>query len=188
MPYYQRPAKFSKPSIPPYPDPIQINQFGGIDLSADPTQIADNRSPEMYNYQLDTKGKLQRFFGYTQLCDTEDATHNIRMISRNPVSDEWVIACYDKLYTFVDGENHCDELYSGISNTGKIRCFIMNDKQFFMDGTHYLYYDGVNSVANVSSIAYVPTLTLGRPPSGGGTFHEDFNLLGAGFKDSFTAP
>jgi hypothetical protein len=54
-----------------------------------------------------------------------------------------------------------------------------------MDGTTFVQYDGT-TVSTVVSNAYVPTLTLGRDPTGGGTAFEDFNLLGAGFKDSFS--
>jgi hypothetical protein len=69
----------------------------------------------------------------------------------------------------------------------KATIFYFNSKTYILDGTNYLQYDGT-SLIDVSTIAYVPTLTLGRAPTGGGTANENFNLLGAGFIDSFTSP
>lgn len=55
---------------------------------------------------------------------------------------------------------------------------------YFLNGTDYFSYDGVQC-QNV--VPYIPTLAISKPPDGGGTTFEDFNLLGAGFKDSFSA-
>lgn len=47
---------------------------------------------------------------------------------------------------------------------------------YINDGANYLFYDGTE-VKNVSEIAYVPTTTIGRKPSGGGERLEDVNVL-----------
>ncbi|WP_141431413.1 hypothetical protein [Bacillus sp. 03113] len=62
--------------------------------------------------------------------------------------------------------------------------FSFNDKCYFIDGSKYLVYDG-NTIAEVTP--YVPTLFISKPPAGGGTAYEDFNLLGSKFKDSFSS-
>jgi hypothetical protein len=74
------------------------------------------------------------------------------------------------------------ELYTGLANS-KSSFFIVNDKCYIMDGTNYLVYDG-ETVKEVEP--YIPTLAISKEPDGGGTAYEDFNLLGAGFKDSFS--
>jgi hypothetical protein len=74
-------------------------------------------------------------------------------------------------------------LYEGLS-TEKTSFFTMNDKVYIMDGTNYLVYDG-EEVKEVEP--YVPKLFISKEPSGGGTVLEDFNLLGTGFKDSFSS-
>lgn len=52
--------------------------------------------------------------------------------------------------------------------------FVYNGKFYFMNADHYIEYDGKN-VKDV--VGYVPTTTIGRRPSGGGTKHEDVNML-----------
>lgn len=52
-----------------------------------------------------------------------------------------------------------------------------------MDGASLLVYDGVNVT---QPTPYIPTLTVSNEPLGGGTPYEDFNLIGKGFKESFS--
>jgi hypothetical protein len=61
--------------------------------------------------------------------------------------------------------------------------FVVNDKCYIIDGVSYKVYDGttMNDVT-----PYVPTIQMSKPPAGGGTAYEDFNLLGNKFKDSFS--
>ena len=47
---------------------------------------------------------------------------------------------------------------------------------YINDGANYLYYDGT-TIASVSTIAYIPTTTIGRAPSGGGERLHDVNVL-----------
>lgn len=64
-------------------------------------------------------------------------------------------------------------LYSGLRRSPS-RGFQYGSRWYFMDGEHYLCReeDTVRPVAG-----YVPTTSIGRRPSGGGTLHEDVNLL-----------
>ena len=65
------------------------------------------------------------------------------------------------------------ELYEGL-NPRKSQAFIYNNIWYFKDGIHYLQFDGVN-IGRVEG--YVPTTSIGRKPAGGGTIHEDVNML-----------
>lgn len=60
--------------------------------------------------------------------------------------------------------------------------FVFEDIFYIKDGTNYLQYDG-KSVAAVSG--YVPTTTIARNPMGGGTPHEEVNMLSDRRKNSF---
>jgi len=64
-------------------------------------------------------------------------------------------------------------LYAGLLPK-RSRGFLYGNVWYFMDGAHYLYRDG-DTVREVEG--YVPTTSIGRRPSGGGTVHEDVNLL-----------
>lgn len=52
--------------------------------------------------------------------------------------------------------------------------FIYEDVWYFKDGKHYLQYDGT-TIKDVEG--YVPTTSIARKPSGGGTIYEDVNML-----------
>lgn len=52
--------------------------------------------------------------------------------------------------------------------------FIYEDIWYFKDGKHYLQYDGT-TIKEVEG--YIPTTSIARKPSGGGTMYEDINML-----------
>ena len=62
--------------------------------------------------------------------------------------------------------------------------FIYEDIWYFKDGLHYLQYDGT-TIKEVEG--YVPTTSIGRKPAGGGTPHEDINMLTGRRKNTFLA-
>lgn len=76
-----------------------------------------------------------------------------------------------KLYRIADGEK--TELYAGL-NPRKSDAFIYNNIWYFKDGINYLEYDG-ETIKEV--VGYIPTTSIGRRPAGGGTQHEDVNML-----------
>lgn len=76
-----------------------------------------------------------------------------------------------------------NELFSGLSGEST-SFFYMNGKCYIMDGANFLVYDGVE-VKPVTP--YVPKISISKDPAGGGVSFEDFNLLGKGFQDSFSA-
>lgn len=76
-----------------------------------------------------------------------------------------------KLYKIENGEK--TELYNGL-NAARSDSFIYNNTWYFKDGLNYLRYDG-ETVKEVEG--YIPTTSIARKPAGGGTAHEDVNLL-----------
>jgi hypothetical protein len=62
--------------------------------------------------------------------------------------------------------------------------FVYNDIFYYLGGGYYIQYDGV-TVKDV--VGYVPTTSIGRRPSGGGTIHEDVNMLSPYRINSFLA-
>lgn len=75
------------------------------------------------------------------------------------------------LYKIADGERTV--IHSSL-NKAKSNSFIYNNLWYFKDGVNYLQYDGT-IIKEVEG--YVPTTTIARKPSGGGTQYEDINLL-----------
>lgn len=85
--------------------------------------------------------------------------------------DNLLVHSGDKLYKVEAGEK--TELFSGLAASVS-DAFIYEGLWYFKDGKHYLQYDGT-SVSEV--VGYVPTTSIGRKPAGGGSIHEDVNLL-----------
>ena len=75
-----------------------------------------------------------------------------------------------------------DEFYTGLSNND-IHGFSYSDKFYIQDGSKYLVYDG-DVVTEV--VGYIPVVSIGTNPEGGGTPFEQLNLLSSGFKTRFT--
>ena len=57
-----------------------------------------------------------------------------------------------------------------------------NEKLYIFDGANMYVYNGT---AFVYETAYVPTILIGRSPTGGGTLYEEVNLLGDWMKVLF---
>lgn len=70
-------------------------------------------------------------------------------------------------------------------NPSQSNAFIFNDIWYFKDGVNYIRYDGELFLDVDEWEAYIPTTTIGRKPSGGGTKHEDVNMLTGKRKNSF---
>lgn len=75
------------------------------------------------------------------------------------------------LYKFANGEK--TTLYTDL-NEAESNSFIFENLWYFKDGKHYLQYDGT-TIKEVEG--YVPTTSIGRKPSGGGSTYEDVNML-----------
>ena len=84
---------------------------------------------------------------------------------------EMLVHSGTKLYKVKDGAKTV--LYSGL-NAVVSNGFIYENIWYFKDGIHYLQYDG-NTIKDV--VGYIPTTSIGRKPSGGGSIYEDVNML-----------
>ena len=62
--------------------------------------------------------------------------------------------------------------------------FVFDDIFYIKDGVNYLKYDG-KTASKV--VGYVPTTSIARKPMGGGTQHEEVNMLSDRRKNSFLA-
>lgn len=83
------------------------------------------------------------------------------------------------LYRVVNGAKTV--LYDDLSEAPS-QSFTYENKWYFKDGKHYLVYDG-SSVKEV--VGYVPTTSIARKPSGGGSIYEDVNMLSSRRKNTF---
>ena len=94
---------------------------------------------------------------------------------------------------FLDGNIGNQLIYTGMAEHRSVS-FQLNQKLVILDGSNIYIYDGQQvkplstTLSNgyyYSDIAYVPTLTISKSPTGGGTDYEPLNLLQPAFIEQF---
>lgn len=183
-----------------------IEKFGGLNKSVVASQIAYNESPDCLNAVVDRDGNIQGRTGYDQVFTTALESEpwatavwatdqweghpndtGIRLLGvyrRDNGEDERLLIHEGSIFKWDDTGN--TKIYDLLADNPDNYMIQVENFMYFGDGTNYVKYDGT-TFSTVESSAYIPTITLGRAPSGGGTSNEDLNLISAGFKDSFSA-
>lgn len=147
---------------------MNVSSFKGIDLTNAPANVAAGRSPNAPNMIRDVPGKVRKRMGYTTV-----ASYTGRVNGRYDLNGTELLHVADKLYA--DGV----QIYSGMKDDRSSGVQI-NGKIYIFDGLKALAYgefDGANTVKMLLDIAHVPTVVIGREPTGGGTDYEPINLL-----------
>ena len=154
--------------------------FRGCDFRGDEVDIL--RSPNCLNVWKDYKD-IECIRTRPEMELLEAFTDTIWGIYFYKLSntDMMIVHSGTKLYKVVNGEK--TELYSDVNNA-KSDSFIYNNYWYFKDGKNYLQYDG-NEIKEV--VGYTPTTSIARKPAGGGTIHEDVNLLSGKRINTFLA-
>ena len=167
--------------------------FTGVDFLNEPSLVGIQRSPDAKNvwknYQ-DNKGlAIETRPGITKIAQFDNARiYGLYVLK----SDKALVHCGTKLYlwsNFPDepvttGDNITLTLLYSSMNTAR-SVFNQYPKSeddqrreyiYINDGINYLYYYN-GAIHPVSNIAYIPTTTIGRSPSGGGELLEAVNVL-----------
>lgn len=160
--------------------PRVYSNFRGVDFRGEEINLV--RSPDALNVWKDyketdsirTRPKLSHLYG------TDNVVYGIFFYEIGSTK-MCLVHAGTILYKIVNGV--WAELYTDL-NTSKSDAFIFNNVWYFKDGKHYLQYDGV-TIKEVEG--YVPTTTIARKPSGGGTLYEDVNMLTDRRKNTFLA-
>lgn len=184
MPYKQIPIP---QTIDPEPLDWRLTAInGGVVYTDLPQKMLDNQSNEMLNLY------------YKERILTKRPGQSYLTASQGDFS---VLSIFDKKYKgfliFAAGTKmfKCDlttgavtEIYTGLTaNKGVF--FVFKDKTgadilYYKNGAQYVQYNG--TTAN-PVVGYIPTVIIGRAPTGGGTPLEQYNRIQAGFKNSFSA-
>src|SRR5690242_3037400 len=177
-----------RPQMLPVPPAHPKNELrldtidGGLSLKYDPTQLRDNQSPLMQNMTADDRGTLNKRDGQDYVYDTSLGSGTVNGAYGRLFNAFRVFAWGTNLYK-QSGTSAPTSIKSGLANSkGSFLAF--NDKLSYINGTDCIVIDSSLAAADVAP--YVPTLLVSTTPAGGGTAFEQFNLLGAGFKTSFS--
>jgi hypothetical protein len=172
----------------PAPDPVlelplgTVIPFGGLNLRDVEMKIGDGQSPSMQNVTLDDRGAITKRRGQTYVMASSLGSGKINGMYKDLFYGKIVYAWGTALYTYDETTGINTSIATGLTNA-KGGFFTFNDVLYYKNGTDFKAITSAFSVGNV--VGYIPTLTIGRAPTGGGTAYEQFNLIQPGFKDSF---
>ena len=149
--------------------------FKGIDL-LNPAPLVDySRSPDCLNvwksYDTTEANIIETRPGYEAVQNFENKINGIFLYTGNKL----IVHAGTTLYKGSLSGQTRDVLFTGM-NDAESQMYMFGNDLYINDGANYLKYDGT-TVTRVEDSAYVPTTSIGRAPSGGGTFYEDVNLL-----------
>jgi hypothetical protein len=154
--------------------------FRGVDFRGEEINLV--RSPDSVNVWKDYK-ETESIRTRPAMALKEAFTEPIYglFFYKAGTADMMLVHSGTKLYKVVDGEK--TEMFTGL-NTARSESFIYNGTWYLKDGKNYIQYDGQTMKAVEG---YVPTTSIARKPSGGGTAHEDVNMLTGKRKNTFLA-
>lgn len=156
-----------------------IDEFLGVDFTNSSAAIDIRRSPNGQNMIRSVPGKVRKSLGWTtQKTYTDEKINGCHFLRGE---SGYLIHAGTKLY-FGD-----TVIYSGM-NDARSMSWEFNKKLYIVDGKAMIVVQKSGqsyTAASVSASAYIPTLTISKDPSGGGTAYEDLNLLQPGFTESF---
>lgn len=150
--------------------PRIYSNFRGVDFRGEEINLV--RSPDSLNVWKD--------YRETESIRTRPGLKKEETFS-NPVQHidifkgQWLVQAWKTLYVHKPNETpDWEAIYPRELDDRKGNSFVFEDKWYYLDGEHYIVYDGTTA-KDVEG--YIPTTTIGRKPSGGGTPYEDVNML-----------
>lgn len=169
---------------PKTPSELRLDSIqGGLSLKYDSTQITDSQSPLMQNITADDRGTLSKRDGQANVYTTSLGAGAVNGAYKYEFHGNKIFSWGTQLYR-QDNNAQPVSIMTGLSNT-KGTFYSFNDNLYYMNTVDFVVISSVLVASRV--VGYVPTLAISVPPAGGGTPFEQFNLLSAGFKVSFSA-
>ena len=156
-----------------------VDEFLGVDFTNSSAAIDIRRTANGQNMIRSVPGKVRKSMGWTtQKTYTEEKINGCHFLRGE---ETYLIHAGTKLY------NGNTVVYSGL-NDERSMSWEFDKKLYIVDGKKMIVVSkngSTYSALTVDSVAYIPTLTISKDPSGGGTAYEDLNLLQPGFTESF---
>lgn len=154
--------------------------FRGVDFSNRKDEIALTRSPDALNvwknYKSNNGKCIETRPDIELLEEYSDAVFGLFFYEVNGTKQR-IVHSGTKLY------KDKQVIYNKMAEN-KSTFMVANNILYIVDGKQYLRYNGTE-IKEVEG--YIPTTSISRAPSGGGTLYEDINLLNPVRKNSFCA-
>lgn len=156
--------------------------FLGVDFTNNLEATDMRRSPNAVNMIRETPGKNKKRGGFATMYTFPGEINGIHLFESSGVK-KLLIHSGTELY--IREGNGYTSIYNKM-NDARSMSTVLNGKLIIIDGKAMLSYDG-ETLLSMSSIAYIPTIVIGRSPSGGGKLHEPINMIGDKRIEKFTA-
>lgn len=175
---------------------IVIKNFLGVDFTSAETETDARRSPSSVNMISNLSGRPELRTGYDLIIDTEhdiDKTQYSEHLGKvkgiHFHADKMILHSGNMYIAYVEDEvtkiyRFDNAVFVLGKNSDNSSSFFMNGCTYLLDGTRYVSYDG-DVFSEVEG--FIPTTSIGRKPSGGGTSLEAVNMLTMKRINSFTA-
>jgi hypothetical protein len=163
----------------------KFDQFRGADFSADPTRVADFRSPFCQNLISDLAGFPEKRPGWRTLHKIPQPVNGLFYCVFKSGTGLFIEHGGTKLYSW-SADSEPAEIYSAMNNS-RSAAFAHDNKLYILDEAQYLCVYETESgltVSRVADSAFIPTTVIGSPGAGGGTPFEAVNLLTGRRKNS----
>jgi hypothetical protein len=169
------PRRAQAPEIPEW-ELAEIS--GGINYEDQEYKLADDQSPYAKNVWYNNR-ILSKRWGFKNTNTTP--LEAILAAYPRLFLGYFIIAAGTKLYKYDPAVGTASQLITGLT-AQKGFFFQYGNVLYYINGAQYVQWDGAGCAAVTP---YIPTVVINRPPTGGGTVNEDYNRVGAGFKNSF---
>lgn len=176
------------------PDPIDIDQWLGINESVGKTEIKVNEWISGFNVRVTKNMNPQKRPGSQRFIDFE-AAGNVQGLWEGTIDGKNImLICWNgKIYQRDMSISLDNTLVSELITIGavtiigsitdlKTDIFWMQGLIFFKNGVDFKQYDGTTYQ---DAVPYEPTVAINSPPLGGGTLFEEVNLLTGAKKQTY---
>lgn len=167
----------------------EIKQLLGCDLTEKSANVDSRRSPECPNMIRESVGNVRKRTGKHTVKSYPYRVNGVHFFS-DTTGGKKLIHAGANIYLDGGTEDVEDDtvLYTE-ANDGFSHAVQLNKLLLIVDGKKALLFGKHNgtdyTIVTAESKAYVPTVTIGRAPTGGGTVYDPVNLIGSGRTDSF---
>ena len=165
-------ARFSVPKSP-VRNMLVIENFMGVDFTNAPSSVSQYQMTVCENMIREVPGKMRKCMGWHKVKSYVGRVNGFHKFSAN----DGITHAGTHLYW------HDDCIYFNMADA-RSRSWKCGEKLVIADGSELILFDGTNAYP-ASENAYVPTITISKQPSGGGTSYEDLNLIQPGFTELF---
>ncbi len=153
-------------------------KFVGVDFHNSPENVESKRSPWCVNMIRDKNGSVRKRMGYEKIRSFDGKINGGCFINGAEI-----IHAGNNLYK-VDTDGTVTYLTNGMADKKSV-FMPYGNTLYILTGNGAMYVNDKFEVDFLSRNAYVPTVIVSKSPSGGGTLHEDYNMISYLYKEQF---